>query len=384
MIDFTYTPEQRALYDTIAEFAGKELNHNVVERDQQQVFAAAEWKKCGALKLQGLCVPAAYGGAGLDAVSTAIALEALGYGCTDGGLGFSIAAHLLACVVPVWLHGSEAQKKELLPGLCSGTIIAANAMTEAESGSDAFALKMSAAKKGKGYVLNGKKNYISNAPVANVILVYAATDPSKGFYGGISAFVLPGTQAGISCSLPADKMGLRSCLMADLLFENVDAGPETLLGREGAGAMLFNESMLWERSLLSAVHVGTMQRLLERCILYAGTRTIKGESIGRQQAIAHRVADMKMKVDASRLMVYKAASDLHKNTETCAVSASLAKVFVSEALNSVCREALGIFGAAGYMTGSEVERHVRDAAAATIYSGTNDIQRNMIAAWLGL
>lgn len=384
MIDFGYTTEQRQLYDAIVQLAGHELNGHAAEYDRQQVFAKDEWKKCGAIKLQGLCVPGQYGGLGLDAVSTAVALEALGYGCTDGGLVFAIAAHLLSCTVPLALHGSEGQKNKYLRRMASGELIAANAITEAGSGSDAFSMQTTAQRDGDRYVINGTKIYISNAPVADVIILYAATRPEKGFHGGISAFIIDKNLPGITCSAPFDKLGLRSCMMGELRFDNVVVPQEALLAGEGAGAMLFTESMQWERALLGALHVGTMQRLLEQCAQHAKSRSIRGEAIARHQAVAFRLADISTQTDAARLMVYKAAFELQHNPRTCTQAVSAAKLFASEALNTACKEALGIFGAAGYLTGSPVERCLRDAAAATIYSGTSDIQKNMIGSWLGL
>lgn len=384
MIDLGYTPEQRQLYDAIVQLAKPELNAHAAGYDRQQVFPKNEWNKCGAMKLQGLCVPEAYGGLGLDAVSTAVALEALGYGCTDGGLAFSIAAHLLSCAVPLALHGSDDQKNKYLKGMASGQLIAANAMTEAGSGSDAFSMQTTARKDGGRYVINGVKTYISNAPVADVIVLYAATNPEKGFHGGISAFILDKNLPGISCSDPFDKLGLRSCLMGELRFDNVIVPQEALIAGEGAGAMLFTGSMHWERALLGALHVGTMQRLLEQCAEHAKGRSIRGEAIAKHQAVAFRLADMSIRTDAARLMVYKAAFELQHNPRTCTQAVSAAKLFVSEALNTSCQDALAIFGASGYLSGSPVERCLRDAAAATIYSGTSDIQKSMIGSWLGL
>lgn len=384
MIDLGYTPQQRQLYDSIVRFAERELNGRAAEYDKEQRFAADEWTKCGAMKLQGLCAPARCGGLGLDPVSTAVALEALGYGCTDGGLAFSIAAHLLSCVVPLALHGSEAQKNQFLEGMASGRLIAANAITEAGSGSDAFSMQTTARKDGDRYVINGVKTYISNAPVADVLVLYASTNADKGFHGGISAFIIDKNLPGINCSAPFDKLGLRSCMMGELRFDHVIVPRESLLAGEGAGAMLFSESMHWERALLGAIHVGAMQRLVQQCAQHVKSRYIRGTTIAAHQAVAFRLADMATLTEAARLMVYKAAFELQHNPRTCTQAVSAAKLFVSEALNTVCKEALGIFGASGYLTGSPVERCLRDAAAATIYSGTSDIQKNMIGSWLGL
>src|SRR5215510_13472448 len=167
-MDFSFSDEQTALRDSIVKFARAELNHDVVERDRAEVFSRELWRKCAEIGLQGLPVPEEYGGGGGDPLSCAIALEALGYACTDGGLVFSLCAHLLACVVPVWKYGNEEQKKRYLPGLCNGELIGVHAMTEPDSGSDAFALRTRAVPDGEGYRITGTKTFISNGPVADL------------------------------------------------------------------------------------------------------------------------------------------------------------------------------------------------------------------------
>src|SRR6266849_5415996 len=219
-MDFTLAPEQKKLRDEIVSFAASELAGNVAERDRTETFSRDLWLKCGEQRLQGLIVPRDYGGRGLDAVSAVIALEALGYGSPDAGLNFAICAHLLACVVPIWKHGSEAQKRELLPGLSDGTIIAANAMTEPGSGSDAFALLTRAVADGDGFRLDGVKVFASNAPCADLVLTYAATDPGKGYHGGVTAFLVPRSTPGFRTGAHFRKLGLRTSPMSEVVFES--------------------------------------------------------------------------------------------------------------------------------------------------------------------
>ena len=384
MIDFTLTEEQNILYDTIVSFAKKELNNNVIERDKAQQFPIEEWRKCGTLKLQGLCIEKKNGGLGLDAVSTAIALEALGYGCKDNGLNFAIGAHLLACLIPLEKYGTYEQKNKYLSKLSNGELIAANAITETESGSNVFDMKTCAVKNNDAYVINGTKTFISNAPVANIIILYASTNNNKGFHGGISAFILEKNINGLHISAPFDKMGLKTCMMAEIKFDNVTINNNLVLGKEGAGSLIFLESMNWERTLLSAIHVGTMQRIIEECINYSIKRKINNQPISKNQIIAHRIAEMKVQLEASRLMVYKAANELDKHSKQISIYASSAKLFVSEAFSNVCSLAQSVYGANGYLTNYEIERNVRDAVASKIYSGTNDIQKNIIASTLNL
>lgn len=382
-MDFTLTDEQKLLRQEIIRFAQNELNEGVVERDRQQIFPHDLWLKCGQMKLQGLPVPEEYGGGGLDPLSTAIALEALGYGCHDGGLVFSICAHLLACVIPIWKFGSEEQKRRYLPGLCNGTLIAVNAMTEPDAGSDAFAMRTRAVPEGEGFRLNGVKTFSSNGPVADLAVTFALTDPEKGYHGGVTTFLVEKGTPGFRSSKKWDKLGLRTSPIGELVYEDVYVPASAVLGKVGAGSTQFTHSMDWERACLVACHIGTMERLLEKAIEYARTRRQFGQSIGKFQAVSHRIADMKVQLEAARLLVYKAAWELDR-VRSVSLDASIAKLFASEALVQTALSTVQIFGGYGFMTEYEVERALRDAVASTIYSGTSEMQRNIIARWLGL
>jgi alkylation response protein AidB-like acyl-CoA dehydrogenase len=382
-MDFGLTAEQRLLRDEIVRFAKESLNDDVVERDRRQEFPRELWLKCGAMGLQGLPVPEELGGSGLDAVSSAIALEALGYGCHDAGLVFSICAHLLSCVVPIWKHANEEQKRRYLPRLCDGTLIGVHAMTEPGSGSDAFALRTRAERVDGGFRINGTKTFISNGPVADLIIVFAVTDAAKGYHGGITAFLVERDTPGFRASHKLEKMGLRTSPLGELVFEDLCVGDDAVLGGVGGGSMMFTQAMDWERVCLFASHVGTMQRLLERCLEYARTRQQFGQQIGKFQAISHRLADMKVRLEAARLLVYRAAWQLDRG-KSASLDAAIAKLFVSESLTAAALDAVQVHGGYGYMVEYEVERALRDAVGSSIYSGTSEIQRNIIARWLGL
>src|SRR5262245_18661321 len=265
-MDFGLSDEQRILRNEIHRFAREKLNGDVRERDRDQVFRRDLWNACAAMGLTGLPVPEAYGGPSLDSLSTAVALEALGYGCEDSGLVFSICAHLLACVVPVLQFGSEEQKRRYLPGFCDGSLIAANAMSEPGSGSDAFALRTRAEPEGNGFRVNGTKTFVTNAPVADVALVFAVTDSQKGYHGGITAFLVDCKTRGGTAGQKFEKMGLRTSPIGELVFEDMIVPAEAVLGGVGAGAGLFVHAMEWERACLFASHVGTMERLLEKSV----------------------------------------------------------------------------------------------------------------------
>jgi alkylation response protein AidB-like acyl-CoA dehydrogenase len=232
-MDFSLTEEQKLLRDSIVKFARNELNDDVVRRDRDEVFSRDVWRKCAEIGIQGLPVPEEYGGSGADPLSCAIALDALGYGCHDGGLVFSLCAHLLACAVPVWKHGSDAQKRRYLRGLCDGSLVGSHAITEPNSGSDTFAMKLRADRDGNGWRLNGTKTFISNGPVADVIVVFAITDAAKGFHGGVTAFLVERGLRGFSAGQKFAKMGLRTSPVGELVFEDAHVGDDDVLGTVG-------------------------------------------------------------------------------------------------------------------------------------------------------
>ncbi len=382
-MDFSLTEEQRLIRDATIDFARKELNAGVADRDREQAFPRDAWLKCGEMGLQGLPVDEKYGGSGVDPLTTAVALEAFGYGCTDGGLVFAVCAHLLACVVPIWRFGSESQKQRYLPDLCRGSLIAVNGMTEPESGSDAFSMSSRAVPEGDGFRLTGRKTFASNGPVADLAVVYAMTDAQKGYHGGITAFLVEKETPGFSVGQKYEKMGLRSCPIGELVLDDAYVPAEAVLGGIGAGATIFTHSMEWERICIAASHVGKMESLLERAVQYARTRTSFGEKIGKFQAVSNRIADMKMRLEAARLLTYKAATRIDKARDN-AMDASITKLFVSEALVTSAMDTVRTFGGYGIMAEYDVERVLRDSIAGTIYSGTNDMQRNIITRWLGL
>ena len=371
------------LRDSIIKFAGTELNNELIERDRAQTFSRELWQRCAAVGLPGLPAPEEYGGANADPLTCAIALEALGYGCRDGGLVFSLCAHVLACVVPVWQHGSDAQKRRYLAGLCDGTLIGAHAITEPGSGSDTFAMRLRAEKVGGGWRLNGSKTFISNGPVADVVVVFAVTDAAKGFHGGVTAFLVERGTAGFASGQKFAKMGLRTSPVGELAFDDVCIPEDAVLGAVGGGAGVFGTAMDWERSLLVAAHVGTIERLLETSIAYARTRFQFGQAIGKFQAVAHRIADMKVQLEAARLLVYRTATRLTA-TRSISLDAAITKLFVSESLVRTALDAVQMHGGYGFMEEYEVERALRDAIGSTLYSGTSEMQRNIIGRWLGL
>lgn len=382
-MDLNLSAEDLDLRERIVRFAQNELSSGAAARDRAHQFSRDLWDKCGTMGLTGLPVPEIYGGSALSPLSCAVALEALGYGCTDGGLAFSVCAHLLACVVPIWKHGSDSMKQKYLPDLCTGRLIAVNAMTEPQTGSDPFGMAARAERQGEGYRIRGTKMFCSNGPVADIAVVYAATDKSKGYHGGITAFLIPTNTPGFSVGQEFEKMGLRTSPISELVLDDVFVPDENVIGRPGGGGPVFAESMDWERALLGACHLGTMQRVLEGALRHARTRKQFGQLIGKNQAVSHKIADMKVRLEAAKWLTYRAASLLDVSREA-GLHAAIAKLYASEAFVESARTAVQVMGGYGYMVESEIERVLRDAIGSTIYSGTSEMQRNIIARWLGM
>jgi len=381
-LDFSWNEEQLALRKSIISFAKQELNGNLIEQDREEVFDREGWKKCAEIGIHGLPVPPEYGGQGADILTTACGLEALGYGCRNNGLIFSINAHMWSAEIPFLMFGNEAQKKRYLPLLTSGEWVGVHAMTEPQSGSDAFSLKSRAERKGNCYVINGSKTFISNASIADVVIVFANLDPSKGA-AGITGFIVEKGTPGFSVSNKLHKMGLRTSPMAELAFVDCEVPAENVLGKEGAGTAIFTASMEWERICILASHLGAMQRLLEICVKYANQRKQFGQTIGKFPAIADKVAQMDIRLETARLVLYKAAW-LKKQGKHPLREAAIAKAYVADACIQTCLDAIQIHGGYGYMTEYEIERELRDAIAGKIYSGTTEIQKMIIAGLNGL
>ena len=381
-MDFSWSERQQELRSGAATFAATELNDNLVENDRDGVFNRSGWKKCGEFGIQGLPVPENLGGLGMGAATTVGVLEQLGYGCRDNGLIFSLNAHLWTAVMPLVEFGTDAQKDRYLPGLAGGDLIGGNAMSEPGSGSDAYSLRTTAERKDDQYILNGSKIYATNAPVADVMLVFATVDASKG-PRGVTAFLVEKGTPGLSVGSKLDKMGLRTSPMAELFFDNCPVPEASRLGQEGAGPDLFTRAMTWERGSILASAVGSMERLLETCVRYAKQRKQFGQPIGKFQQVSSKIVDMKLRLETSRRLLYHTAW-LRDEGKSGVSEAALTKLHISDSWVKCCEDALQIHGGYGYMTESGLERELRDALGSRIYSGTSEIQRNLVAALLGL
>jgi alkylation response protein AidB-like acyl-CoA dehydrogenase len=379
-VDFEWTADQVRLRRGGVEFASTRLAADAIGRDREGAFPRDLWAACAEFGLQGLLVPQEWNGAGQDLLSAIAVLEGVGYGARDNGLVFSVTAHAASCEGPLVGFGSEAQKREWLPGLADGSLIGATGITEPDSGSNALALTTTAVCHGDEWLLNGSKTFVTNAPVADLFVLYART--GEGF-GGVTCFLVPRGAQGLVIGPPIEKMGLRTSPMAQVYLDDCRVPASAVVGGVGSGALIFNQTMEVERLLVMAPAIGVMERILERCVAHARQRKAGPVALARHQAIAHRIADMELALEASRLLLHRAAwQRMRRGTATR--ESALAKLAVSEAYVEHCRSAIQIFGGYGYTVEYELERELRDALAATLYVGTSEIQRNLIAGLRGV
>lgn len=364
------------------QFARKELNDKAKEREKNGEFNAEGWKKCADFGIQGLSMPEQYGGLGMDILTCIAAMEGLGYACKDSGLLFALNTHIWTCEAPILKFGTDAQKEKYLPRMIQGLIKGGHAITEPDSGSDAFNMRCKAEKRGDRYILNGTKTFITNAPIADILLVFAITNPQKGF-AGVSAFIVEKGFPGFSAGKPLEMLGLKTCPVGEVVLRDCEVPEENRLGKEGAGSAIFNSEMEWERSCLFATHLGAMEKMLEDCVNYAKVRQQFVKPIGKYQSISHKIADMKVRIELSRLIIHNVASTKAQG-KRAPLESAMAKLFVSESYVQNCQDAIQIHGAYGYSAEYDFERNLRDAIGGKIYSGTSEIQRNIIATFLGL
>jgi len=381
-LDFAWSEEQQDFRKEVIRFAKQELADDMIERDKSEEFSRDLWDKCAKFGIHGLPIPQQYGGGGADILTTVCGLEALGYGCKDNGLLFTINAHMWSSEIPILSFGTEKQKEHYLPKLVSGEWVGVHAMTEPTSGSDAYAMRSRAERKGDRYIINGSKTFITNAPMADMVIVFANLDPSKG-KAGVTGFIVDKGTPGFSISKKLHKMGLRTSPMAELSLVDVEVPVENLLGKEGGGSAIFTASMEWERICIMSAKLGAMQRLLETSTKYAQERQQFGQAIGKFPAIANKIAHMDMRLEASRLLLYRAAW-LKSQGRHPLREASIAKLYIADAYVQTALDAIQIHGGYGYMTEYQIERELRDAISGKIYSGTSEIQEMIIAGFHGL
>ncbi len=373
---FKTTAEHEALRAKVREFAESEVKPIAFMLDKNNEFPTEAIKKLGEMDLMGIPYPKEYGGAGLDALSYAIAVEELSR--VDGGTGVILSAHVSLGSYPIMAFGTEEQKKKYLVPLAKGEKIGAFGLTEPNAGSDAGGTETTAVLEGDHYILNGEKIFITNAPKADTYIIFAVTTPDIGTKG-ISAFIVEKGWEGFSFGDHYDKLGIRSSSTAQLLFNDVKVPKENLLGKEGEGFKIAMATLDGGRIGIASQALGIAQGAYEHALEYAKERIQFGKPIAHQQIISFKLADMATKLRAARFLVYSAA-ELKENHEPYGMESAMAKQYASDICLEVVNDALQIFGGSGYLKGMEVERAYRDAKICTIYEGTNEIQRVVIAA----
>ncbi|MFK7915947.1 MAG: acyl-CoA dehydrogenase family protein [Pseudomonadales bacterium] len=380
-MDFGWSAQAQQQRQVLIDFVRERLPADDHANDANCNFAKDNWQRCAEQGVLGWMVAKEYGGAGMDTLTSVYLMEALGYACTDNGLTFAILSQMLSIQPAIEIFGDENQKNRHLRALVNGTC-GAFAITEDDSGSDTYALTTSARRVDGGYVLNGKKRFITLAPEADLALVFATVAPERGQWG-VTAFLIERTQPGYAASTTQAKMGLRTTPIGDIELSDCFVPTSARLGPEGAGVSIFASAMESERSYILAGQVGMMQRQLEQTIAFARQRRQFKQPIGRFQSVANRIADMKLRLETARLLLYKAAWTESQGAPMT-MDAALANLHLSESTLASSLDHVRNHGARGYLSEYEVERDLRDAIGGLTYSGTSDIQRNIIARLLGL
>lgn len=372
---FTTTKKHEEIRKIVRDFAEKEVKPIAFMLDKENQFPGEAIQKFAQMGLMGIPYPEAYGGAGLDVLSYAIAVEELSR--VDGGTGVILSAHVSLGSYPIFAYGTEEQKQKYLIPLAKGETLGAFGLTEPNAGSDAGGMETTAVLEGDHYVLNGGKIFITNADKADTYVIFASTDPDQGTRG-ISAFIIEKGWEGFTFGDHYDKMGIRSSSTAELIFNDVKIPKDNLLGKEGQGFKIAMETLDGGRIGIASQALGIAQGAYEHALEYAKERIQFGKPIAQQQIISFKLADMATKLRCTRMLIYSAA-ELKEQHASYAMESAMAKQYASDIALEICNDALQIFGGSGYLKGMEVERAYRDAKITTIYEGTNEIQRIVIA-----
>jgi butyryl-CoA dehydrogenase len=374
-MNFNLTKEQEMVRKMAREFTVNEVEPIAAEIDEQGIFPAETLEKAGKIGLMGMPFPREYGGAGADYISYIMAIEEISKGC--GSTGVIIQTHCALCTWPIFTYGTEEQKKKYMPGLTSGKMIGAFGLTEPNAGSDAAGIQTKAVDKGDHWLLNGSKIFISNGAVADVIIVMAMTDKSKGTRG-ITAFIVEKGMEGFSVPKKEHKMGICGSVTTELLFENVKLPKENLLGEIGRGFGIAMKSLDVGRLGIAAQALGIAQGAFDKTVEYMKSRKQFGRSLDKFQALAFEMADMQTRIDASRFLLYNAADKRQKGLPST-IEAAQAKLYCSETAMHVTTKAVQFHGGYGYIKDYPVERMMRDAKITEIYEGTSEVMKMVIS-----
>lgn len=383
-MDFSIPEEYQAFRLRVEEFAHVELNRDMIARDHEGAFANDLWAKCGEFGILGLATEPQYGGSHteIDVLRACHGLMGLGYGCDDVGLGLGINAHLWTVVMTISEYGTDAQKQKFLPKMSSGKWIGAHGLSEDNAGSDVFSMQTTATRVDGGYLLNGHKRLVTLGPICDIALVFASTNPDVGKWG-LTAFIVESNSEGFIRKPMQHKMGLRTVPFGRLHFEDCFVPEENVLGKVGAGWGISNSSLEYDRCCMLSCKLGTMEKQLEDTISFAKQRKQFGKKISDFQAISHRIAEMKSRIEIAKLLQYKMAW-MKQQQMSGMLDGAILKLFLSESYVTSSLDAIRIHGGSGYLTANGIERNLRDAVSGVIYAGTSDIQKNIIASSLGL
>jgi butyryl-CoA dehydrogenase len=377
-MDFALTDEQRMFKEQVLKFAQKEIAPRAQEQDLKGEFDRDSWNRLGEFGILGLHFPEEFGGSGADVMTSVLAAEALGEAGVDGGLALSYGAHTYLCADTIFSHGTDEQRREYIPKLASGEWIGCMGLTEPGAGSDVASLRTRAERKGDSWVLNGTKMFITNGSIADVAVIYARTGGGPG-QQDLSAFIVRKGTPGFSVSRNLNKMGVKTSPTSELVFEDCVIPAENLLGREGEGFLMALQTVEWDRSTLLAPFIGAISFLIQSCTRYAQERVQFGRPIASFQAVKHKIADMKIFMEAARSLVYRIAWCKDQGRPLNHLEAAIAKLFVGDWSLKPTSDALLVLGGYGYCHEYDVERIFRDSRLAPIGGGTSDIQKVLIS-----
>jgi alkylation response protein AidB-like acyl-CoA dehydrogenase len=370
-MDFKIAKEQDQFRRETMEFATNNLNNP----EFYEKYSEEMWKKVSDFGLLGITVGEEYDGLNESYLTAALVIEALGYACHNNGFVFVVNNHIWVAQNLIYLYGSKELKDKYLKQMVAGKKIGAIAITEAESGSDALSMVTNAEEKEDCFILNGSKMFISNGPIADIFIVFAVTNNENS--KKITAFVVEKDYKGVKSGPDIEKMGLNACPTSEIVFTNVRVPKENVLGQLNQGTLVMTNALEWERFYEFVPHIGAMQRVMEKCVEQARGRRQFNKALQENQAISHKIAEMKVAIEMSKQMMYKIAW-LKDRGKTAFEETSIFKLYVSENYIKTCRNAMQIFGAYGYTKEYGIERELRDALACSIYSGTNEMQKNTI------
>ena len=370
-MDFNMTEDQQMFVKLAKDFGEKRLAPTITERDHQGIFDEAIIKEMLEMGLGGTYFPEEYGGAGADVLSYIMTVEELAK--YDAGVSITLSGTVSLCANPIFEYGTEEQKQKFLTPLCEGTKLGAFGLTEPNAGTDASGQQTVAVKEGDHYILNGSKIFITNAGAADIYIVFAMTDKSQGNHG-ITAFILEKGMEGFTFGKKEDKLGIHTSQTMELVFQNVKVPVENMLGQEGKGFKIAMQTLDGGRIGVAAQALGIAEAALKDAVEYSKQRVQFGKPICKFQAISFKLADMAMKIEAARNLVYKAAMKKQEK-KPYSVDAAMAKCYASDVAMEVAVDAVQIFGGYGYSEEYPVARHLRDAKITQIYEGTNEVQR---------